>query len=131
VCTNFHDLNQSCPKDNFPTPFIDQVIDVCAVHEVLSLMDEFSGYNQIQICHVDQYKTTFTTPWGTFSYRVMPFGLKNVGATFQCTMTYAFHDLAHIILSYLDDLTARSKNAHNTSRIYGSSLNVVEDTIFD
>jgi hypothetical protein len=109
ICTDFHDLNHACPKDNFPTPFIDQIIDDCADHEALSFMDGFSGYNQIQIHPADQYKTTFTTPWGTFSYRVMPFGLKNTGATFQRAMTYVFHDLSHIILSYLDDLTARSK----------------------
>jgi hypothetical protein len=72
-------------------------------------MDGFSGYNHIQIHLADQYKTAFTTPWGTFSYRVMPFSLKNSGATFQWVMTYIFHDLAHIILAYLDDLTARSK----------------------
>ena len=72
-------------------------------------MDGFSGYNQIQIHPADQYKTAFITPWGTFSYRVMPFGLKNAGATFQQEMTYIFHDLATIILACLDDLTARSK----------------------
>jgi hypothetical protein len=72
-------------------------------------MDGFSSYNQIQIHLADQYKTTFTTLWVTFSYCVMPFGLKNAGATFQWAMTYIFHDLAHIILTYLDDLTARSK----------------------
>jgi hypothetical protein len=72
-------------------------------------MDGFSGYNQIQIHSADQYKTAFTTPWGTFAYRVMPFRLKNAGTTFQRAMTYIFHDLAHIILAYLDDLTARSK----------------------
>ena len=69
-------------------------------------MDGFSGYNQIQIQKEDHYKTTFTTPWGTFAYRVMPFGLKNAGATFQRVVTYYFHDLIHIILVYLDDLTA-------------------------
>ena len=72
----------ACPKDNFPTPFIDQIIDVCARHEVFSFMDGFSRYNQIQIQKEDRYKTVFTTPWGTFSYRVIPFGLKNAGATF-------------------------------------------------
>jgi len=60
------DLNQACPKENYTTPFIEQVIDACAGHEVLSLMDNLSGYNQILIRHADQYKTTFTTPWGTF-----------------------------------------------------------------
>jgi hypothetical protein len=90
-------------------PFIDQIIDDYTGHEALSFMDGFSGYNQIQIHPTDQYKTTFTTLWGTFSYRVMPFGLKNVGATFHCAMTYIFHDLSQIILAYLDDLTTRSK----------------------
>jgi hypothetical protein len=106
---DFQNLNHACPKDNFPTPFIDQIIDDFTGHEVLSLMDGFFGYNQIQIHPADQYKTAFTTPWGTFSYRVMPFGLKNAGATFQRDMTYIFHDLSHIILAYLDNLTARSK----------------------
>jgi hypothetical protein len=53
VCTEFHDLNNACPKDNFPTPFIDQIIDDCAGHEALSFMDGFSGYNQIQIHPAD------------------------------------------------------------------------------
>jgi hypothetical protein len=106
---DFRDLNHACPKQNFPMTFIAQIIDNCASHEALSFMDGFSGYNQIQIHLANQYKTTFTTPWGTFAYRVMPFGLNNVGANFQRAMTYIFHDLAHIILAYLDDLIARSK----------------------
>jgi hypothetical protein len=106
---DFRNLNHTCPKDNFPTPFIDQIIDDYAGHEALSFMEGFSGYNQIQIHPADQYKTVFTTPWGNFSYRVMPFGLNNAGATFQWAMTYIFHDLAHIILAYLDELTTRSK----------------------
>ena len=62
VCIEFHDLNLDCPKDNFPTPFIKQIIDSCANHEVFSFLDGFLGYNQIQICKEDQYKTAFTTP---------------------------------------------------------------------
>jgi hypothetical protein len=72
-------------------------------------MDGFFSYNQIQVHPTDQYKTTFITPWGTFSYRIMPFGIKNVGAMFQQAMTYVFHDLSCIVLTYLDDLTSRSK----------------------
>jgi len=116
VCTNYRDLNIACPKDKYPTSFIDQVIDECACHEVLSFMDRFLGYNQIQIRYPDQHKTVFTTPWGTFSYRVMPFSLKNTGATFQRTMSYAFHNLTHIILAYLDDLTAWSRKWHDHLR---------------
>jgi hypothetical protein len=82
VCTDFHDLIKACPKDNYPTPFIDQIIDECADYEPFSFMDGFSGYNQIQIKPKDQHKTAFICPWGTFAYRKMPFGLKNAGATF-------------------------------------------------
>ena len=72
-------------------------------------MDSFSDYNQISICPEDQHKTTFICPWGTFPYRKMPFGLKNAGATFQRAMSYAFHDIKHVIEAYLDDLVARSQ----------------------
>jgi hypothetical protein len=108
VYTGFHDLNKACPKDNYPTPFVDQIIDECASCEAFSFMDGFSGYNQIQIKLEDQHKTTFICPWGTFTYRKMPFGLKNTGATFQRAMSFAFHDLKHIVEAYLDDLASRS-----------------------
>ena len=82
IYTDFRDLNSACPKDNFPKPFIDHILDKCAGSEVLSFMDGFSRYNQIQIKLEDQHKTAFICPWGTFAYRKMPFGLKNTGATF-------------------------------------------------
>jgi hypothetical protein len=108
VCIDYRDINKACPKDNFPTPFIDQIVDDCAGSEIFSLMDGFSGYNQINILPEDQHKTAFICPWGTFAYRKLPFGLKNAGATFQCAMSYAFHDIKHIIQPYLDDLPAHS-----------------------
>jgi hypothetical protein len=73
-------------------------------------MDGFFGYNQIEILPANQHKTTFICPWGTFTYRKLPFGLKNVGATFQRAMSYAFHDIKHIVEPYLDDLLAHSSN---------------------
>ena len=73
-------------------------------------MDGFSGYNQINIYPDDQHKITFICPWGTFSYRKIPFGLKNVGATFQRAMDYAFNDIKHIVQPYLDDLLVHSRN---------------------
>ena len=82
ICTDFRDLNKACPKDDFPLPNIDMIVDLTAGYEILSLMDGFSGYNQIKIVEEDQHKTTFTTPWGTFCYTMMPFGLKNAGATY-------------------------------------------------
>jgi hypothetical protein len=71
-------------------------------------MDGFFGYNQINITPEDQHKTTFICPWGTFAYRKLPFDLKNVGATFQHAMSYAFHDIKHIVQPYLDDLPTHS-----------------------
>jgi hypothetical protein len=79
-------------------------------------MDGFSGYNQIQIKPEDQHKMTFICPWGTFAYRKMPFGLKNAGATFQHAMTFAFHDLKHIVEAYLDDLAAHSRKRVDHSK---------------
>lgn len=66
VCVDYRDINWACPKDNFPTPFIDQLIDECAGSKIYSFMDGFSGYNQINIALADQHKTTFIYPWGTF-----------------------------------------------------------------
>jgi hypothetical protein len=109
VCTDFCDLNKACPKDNFPTPFIDQIIDECARCKAFSFMDGFLGYNQIQIKPEDQHKTIFICPWDTFVYRKMPFGLKNARATFQWAMSFAFHDLKYIVEAYLDDLSSRSR----------------------
>jgi hypothetical protein len=109
VCMDFRDLNKSCPKDSFPMPFTDKNLDECVGREIFSFMDEFSGYNQIQIKPRDQHKTTFICPWGTFAYQKMPFDLKIVGATFQSTMNLIFHDLKHIVKSYLDDIASHSR----------------------
>eukprot|EP00253_Pinus_taeda_P030841 PITA_30841 len=108
ICIDYRDINRACPKDNYHTPYIDQIIDDCAGSEIFSFMDGFSGYNQINILLVDQPKTTFICPWGTFAYCKLPFGLKNAGATFQRAMSYAFHDIKHIVQPYLDDLPAHS-----------------------
>jgi hypothetical protein len=83
VCMDFRDLNKACPKDNFPTLFIDHILNECGGSEVFSFMDEFSGYNPIQIKLEDQHKTTFICPWGTFAYEKIPFGLKNVEQPFN------------------------------------------------
>jgi hypothetical protein len=72
-------------------------------------MDGFSRYNQIQIKLEDQHKTTFICLWGTFAYHKMPFGLKNVGATFQRAMYFSFHEVKNIFKAYLDDLASRSR----------------------
>ena len=76
-------------------------------------MDGFSGYNQINILPADQHKTAFIYPWGNFSYRKLPFGLKNADTNFQREMSYTFHDIKHIVQPYLDDLLAHSQRRHD------------------
>ena len=83
VCIDFTDLNKACPKDSFPLPHIDRLVDATAGHELLSFMDAFSRYNQILMHPDDQEKTAFITERGIYCYKVMPFGLKNAGATYQ------------------------------------------------
>ena len=83
VCIDYRALNKSTQKDHFPLPFIDQVLDNLSGKKFFSFLDGFSGYNQIKIAPQDQDKTTFTSPWGTFSYRVLPFGLCSAPTTFQ------------------------------------------------
>jgi hypothetical protein len=109
-CVDFRNLNKACPKDEFPLPNMDLLIDSAAGHAMFSFMDGFSGYNQIFMSPRDAEKTAFRTPIGNFYYTVMPFGLKNAGATYQRTMTAMFHDMMHReIEDYVDDIVVKSK----------------------
>ncbi|XP_056862238.1 uncharacterized protein LOC108835372 [Raphanus sativus] len=83
VCVHFTDLNKACPKDCFPLPHIDRLVEATMGNKLLSFMDAFSGYNQIMMNPDDREKTAFITDRGTYCYKVMPFGLKNAGATYQ------------------------------------------------
>ena len=82
ICVDFTDLNKAYPKDSYHLPRIDQLVDSIAGHQLLSFMDTFLGYNQIKMDEADQEKTSFITSQGLFCYKVTPFGLKNVGATY-------------------------------------------------
>ena len=82
VCVDFMNLNKASPNDDFPFPHIDMLVDSTAGHSILSFMDGFSRYNQILMAPKDMEKTFFITEWGTYCYRVVLFGLKNVGATY-------------------------------------------------
>jgi hypothetical protein len=109
-CVDFRNLNKACPKDEFLLPNMDLLIDSTAGHAMFSFMDSFSGYNQIFMFPKDVEKTAFRTPIGNFYYTVMPFGLKNAGATYQRTMTAMFHDMMHReIEDYVDDSVVKSK----------------------
>ena len=107
---DFRNLNKTCPKDEFPLLSVDVLIDFAVGHEMFSFMDGFSGYNQIRMSPKDAEKTAFWTPIGNFYYIVMPFGLKNAGATYQRTMTTIFPDLMYReIEEYVDDVVVKSK----------------------
>ncbi|KAA0055957.1 uncharacterized protein E6C27_scaffold319G00830 [Cucumis melo var. makuwa] len=110
VCVDFRDLNNACPKDDFPLPITEIMVDATTGHEALSFMDGSSGYNQIRMALSDEEMTTFRTPKGIYCYKVMPFGLKNVGATYQRVMQKVFDDMLHkYVECYVDDLVVKSK----------------------
>ena len=108
---DFRDLNKVCPKDEFLFPNVDILVDAAASHERFSFMDGYSGYNKMFMDLVDAPKTAFKIPFGNYLYRVMPFGLKNAGATYQRTMTLIFGDMLHKqVKDYVDDLVVKAKN---------------------
>ncbi|KAM1935762.1 hypothetical protein ACFX15_019768 [Malus domestica] len=110
VCVDFRDLNDACPKDDFPLPIIEIMVDATTGHEALSFMDGSSGYNQIRMALEDEELTAFRTPKGIYCYKVMPFGLKNAGATYQRAMQKIFNDMLHKnVECYVDDVVVKTK----------------------
>jgi hypothetical protein len=109
MCVDFTDLNRVCLKDSFPLPWTDVLIDSTSGHELLSFMDAFSSYNQIHMSELDQGKTSFITNRGLYCYKMMPFGLKNAGATYQRLVNKMFRDqIERNIEVYLDDMLVKS-----------------------
>ena len=114
VCVDFRDLNRATPKDEYPMPVAETLINTAAGHKMLSFMDSNTGYNQIFMALEDISKIAFRVPGavGLFEYLVMTFGLKNAGATYQCAMNYIFHDLiGKLVEIYIDDVMVKSTSA--------------------
>jgi hypothetical protein len=114
VCVDYTSLNKHCPKDPFPLPHIDQIIDSTAGCARLFFLDTYSGYNQIKLKKEDEEKTAFITPYDIFCYQVMPFGLKNAGATYQRMMQNCLGSQIGLnIQVYIDDvvITMRKKES--------------------
>ena len=110
MCVDYTGLNKVCPKDTFPLPRIDQIVDSTSWCETLSFLDAYSGYHQITMKESDQLATSFITPFRSYCYITMSFGLKNAGATYQRCMLKCFGDLiGWTVESYVDDIMVKSK----------------------
>ena len=109
MCVDFTNLNKACPKDSYPLLCIDQLVDSTAGHQLLNFMDAFLGYNQIKMDEADQEKTSFVTSQCLFCYKVMPFDLKNVGATYQRLVNHMFRpQIGWNVEVYVDDMLVKS-----------------------
>ena len=107
ICIDYRRLNKVTRKDNFPLPFIDQMLDRLTGNEYFFFLDGYSGYSQIATALEDQEKTTFTCPYGTFTFRRMPFDLCNAPRTFQRCMMAIFLDMVEKSIEVLmDDFSA-------------------------
>jgi hypothetical protein len=111
MCIDFINLNKAYPKDNFPLPRIDKIINSMVGCEVMSLLDCFSGYHQIYMKKEDKAKTSFITPFGTYCFVRMPEGLKNVRSTFSW-LTKIIHEdqMGCNVFTYVDDIVIAIKN---------------------
>ena len=134
MCVDFIDLNKACPKDNYPLPRVDVLVDSMAQYQLLSFMDAFLSYNQIQMHEDDQEKTSFVTSQGLFCYKVMPFGLKNAGAMYQRLMNKMFpQQIGRNVQVYVDVVLVKSqreedhledlRETFDTLRSYNMKLN--------
>ncbi|KAI5350701.1 hypothetical protein L3X38_003592 [Prunus dulcis] len=116
ICVDYRNLNEASPKDEYPMPMADMLIDGAAHNQMLSFMDGNAGYNQIMKAEQDIHKTAFMCPGhiGAFEYTVMPFGLRNAGATYQRAMNSIFHDMiGHSLEVYIDDVVIKSPEEGN------------------
>ena len=113
MCVDYADLNKACPRDAYLLPNIDRLVGGAAGNKVLSFLDAYSGYNQIPMATTDMHKTAFITDDANYFYRVMPFGLKNAGATYQRLMDKVFsHLTGHCVEVYVDDMVVKSPSHH-------------------
>jgi hypothetical protein len=114
MCVDYTDLNKHCPKDPFGLPRIDQMVDSTAGCYMLSFLDCYSRYHQINLAKEDEEKTAFITPFGAFCYTSMLFGLKNAGATYQRAIQTCLADhLGKRVEAYVENMVIKIENSEN------------------
>ncbi|GKV15261.1 hypothetical protein SLEP1_g26057 [Rubroshorea leprosula] len=112
MCIDYTNLNQACPKDCYPMPNIDKLVEAASGNERLSLLDAYSGYHQVPMAPKDEEKTSFYAGDEIYCYVMMPFGLKNVGATYQKMVTIVFRaQIGRNLEVYVDDIMVKSAKA--------------------
>jgi hypothetical protein len=112
MCIDYTSLNKACPKDEYPQPRICQIVDSIASCELLSILDIYLGYHQINLTIDDEEKTSFITSFGIFCYTKMTFKLKNGGATYQkCIHIILESQIRRNIEAYIDDVVLMSKKS--------------------
>jgi hypothetical protein len=112
MCVDYTDPNKHCSKDPFGLPRIDQVVDSTIGCSMLSFLDCYSRYHQINLAKEEEEKTTFITPFGAFCYTSMPFGLKNAGATYQRAIQTCLADhWGKRVEAYVDDVVIKTENS--------------------
>ncbi|KAK4383523.1 Retrovirus-related Pol polyprotein from transposon gypsy [Sesamum angolense] len=110
---DFTDLNKAYPKDPFPLPRIDILVDSTSGCEMVNFLDAYQGYNQIPLAPEDQEKASFVTDQGVFCYNVMPLGLKNAGATYQRLVNHMFQNqIGRNMEVYIDDKKRKKSKTH-------------------
>ncbi|XP_062170548.1 uncharacterized protein LOC133876286 [Alnus glutinosa] len=131
MCVDFTDLNKACPKDSFPLAQIDLLVDSTFGHELLSFMDAFSGYNQIYMEEANQEKTTFITDRGLYYYKMMPFGLKNAGATYQRLVNKMFQNqIGRNVEVYVDDMLVKISPSAESSALVREDSGIQKPVYF-
>jgi hypothetical protein len=114
MCIDFTDLNKACPKNEFPLPRIDSLVDATTSSELMSLLDCYSGYHQVWMKKEDEPKASFITPSGTYCYLRMPEGLKNAGGSFSRMTAKVLHSqIGRNVLTYVDDIIVKSTKQEN------------------
>ena len=115
MCVDFADLNKGCPKNDYPLPKVDRLIDSILGHALLSFMDANADYHQIPLAEEDQSHKTFITSSGVYCYRVMTFGLKNAGVTYQEMVNKVLNaQIGRNLEVYVDDMITKSKEGEGS-----------------